>query len=159
MRLSTTPQGQGHRTVAAQIVADRLGCGIEDVEVLSELDTSVNAWSVASGNYSSRFSGVGAGAVAPAADRLAAKIAAIREHVGEDVSLRRVAGVCHWNPESLPEGMEPGLAVTAFFAAPYLEPPDADDRVVVVGGARLPRRRLRRRGRSRDRARFACSTT
>src|SRR6202022_1412416 len=46
VRLSTTPQGQGHRTVAAQIVADRLGCGLEDVDVLSELDTSVNAWSV-----------------------------------------------------------------------------------------------------------------
>jgi len=129
VRLSTTPQGQGHRTVAAQIVADRLGCGLEDVEVLSELDTSVNAWSVASGNYSSRFSGVGAGAIAAAADKLAEKIAAIREHVGDDVSLRRVAGLCHWNPESLPAGMEPGLAVTAFFAAPYLEPPDGADMV------------------------------
>src|SRR5439155_15873566 len=36
VRLSTTPQGQGHRTVAAQIVADRLGCAFDDVEVLSE---------------------------------------------------------------------------------------------------------------------------
>jgi 2-furoyl-CoA dehydrogenase large subunit len=129
VRLSTTPQGQGHRTVAAQIVADRLGCAIEDIEVLSELDTSVNAWSVASGNYSSRFSGVGAGAVAAAADKLAAKIAAIRGHIGEEISLRRVAGLCHWNPESLPEGMEPGLAVTAFYAAPNLDPPDGEDMV------------------------------
>ena len=133
VRLSTTPQGQGHRTVAAQIVADRLGCALEDVEVLSELDTSVNAWSVASGNYSSRFSGVGAGAVAAAADRLAAKIAAIREHAGEDVSLRRVAGMCHWNPEGLPEGMEPGLGVTAYYAAPELDAPDEDDRVSSSG--------------------------
>jgi 2-furoyl-CoA dehydrogenase large subunit len=133
VRLSTTPQGQGHRTVAAQIVADRLGCALEDVEVISELDTSVNAWSVASGNYSSRFSGVGAGAVASAADRLADKIAAIRAHVGEDVSLRRVAGMCHWNPESLPDGMEPGLGVTSFYAAPGLDPPDADDRVSSSG--------------------------
>jgi 2-furoyl-CoA dehydrogenase large subunit len=129
VRLSTTPQGQGHRTVAAQIVADRLGCSIEEVEVISELDTSVNAWSVASGNYSSRFSGVGAAAVAKAADALASKIAAIREHVGEEISLRRAAGMCHWNPEGLPDGMEPGLAVTTFYAAPYLDPPDADDRV------------------------------
>jgi 2-furoyl-CoA dehydrogenase large subunit len=133
VRLSTTPQGQGHRTVAAQIVADRLGCALEDVEVISELDTSVNAWSVASGNYSSRFSAVGAGAVANAADRLADKIAAIRAHVGEDVSLRRVAGMCHWNPESLPDGMEPGLAVTSFYAAPGLDTPDADDRVSSSG--------------------------
>jgi 2-furoyl-CoA dehydrogenase large subunit len=133
VRLSTTPQGQGHRTVAAQIAADRLGCPLEDVEVLSELDTSVNAWSVASGNYSSRFSGVGAGAVAAAADRLAEKIAAIREHVGEDVSLRRVAGMCHWNPEGLPDGMEPGLGVTAYYAAPGLESPDEHDRVSSSG--------------------------
>ena len=129
VRLSTTPQGQGHRTVAAQIVADRLGVAPDEVEVLSELDTSVNAWTVASGNYSSRFSGVGAGAVAAAADKLAEKIAAIREHVGDEVSLRRVAGMCHWSPESLPEGMEAGLAAVAFCSAPNLEPPDVEDRV------------------------------
>jgi 2-furoyl-CoA dehydrogenase large subunit len=133
VRLSTTPQGQGHRTVAAQIVADRLGVAPEEVEVMSELDTSVNAWTVASGNYSSRFSGVGAGAVAAAADRLAGKIAAIREHVGEEISLRRVAGMCHWSPESLPEGMEAGLAAVAFYSAPNLEPPDVEDRVVSSG--------------------------
>ena len=129
VRLSTTPQGQGHRTVAAQIVADRLGVAPEEVEVLSELDTSVNAWTVASGNYSSRFSGVGAGAIAAAADKLAGKIAAIREHAGEELSLRRVAGMCHWSPESLPEGMEAGLTAVAFYSAPNLEPPDEDDRV------------------------------
>ncbi len=129
VRLSTTPQGQGHRTVAAQIVADRLGVAPADVEVLSELDTATNAWTVASGNYSSRFSGVGAGAVAAAADKLAEKIAAIREHVGEEISLRRVAGICHWNPESLPEDMEAGLGAVAYCSAPNLDPPDAEDRV------------------------------
>jgi 2-furoyl-CoA dehydrogenase large subunit len=129
VRLSTTPQGQGHRTVAAQIVADRLGVEPSQVDVLSELDTSTSAWTIASGNYSSRFAGVGAGAIAAAADRLAAKIAEIRTHLGEELSLRRVAGTAHWNPESLPTGMEPGLHATAYFAAPYLEPPDGDDRI------------------------------
>jgi 2-furoyl-CoA dehydrogenase large subunit len=129
VRISTTPQGQGHRTVAAQIVADKLGVEPEQVEVIGELDTSVNAWSVASGAYSSRFSGVGAGAIAAAADKIADKIAAIREHVGEEISLRRVAGMCHWNPESLPDGMEAGLAAVAFYSAPNLEPPDEGDRV------------------------------
>ena len=62
---------------------------------------------MASGNYSSRFSGVGAGAVALAAEKLAAKIAAIREHLGdESLSLRRVAGIAHWHPDALPPGME-----------------------------------------------------
>ena len=130
VRTATTPQGQGHRTVIAQVVADKLGVDPSDVDVLAEVDTSTSPWTIASGNYSSRFSGVGVGAVLAAADRLAAKIAAVRAHLGDEhASLRRVAGTVHWNPESLPPGMEPGLAVTAYYAAPNLLPPDADDAV------------------------------
>ena len=130
VQTATTPQGQGHRTVIAQVVADKLGVDPSDVDVLAEVDTSTSPWTIASGNYSSRFSGVGVGAVVAAADRLAAKIAAVRAHLGDEhASLRRVAGTVHWNPESLPPGMEPGLAVTAYYAAPNLLPPDADDAV------------------------------
>jgi 2-furoyl-CoA dehydrogenase large subunit len=97
---------------------------------VTELDTSTSAWTVASGNYSSRFSGVGAGAVHLAAQKLAAKVQAIRDHVGDGtISLRRVAGLAHWHPDALPEGMEPGLFETAFCAAPNLAAPDDDDRV------------------------------
>ena len=130
VRLGTTPQGQGHRTVCAQVVADELGCAPEDVTVHSELDTQTTPWTVASGNYSSRFSGVGVGAVQLAARRIRAKVDAIRAHVGDpELSLRRVAGMAHWNPESLPEGMDPGLTSVAFWAAPNLDPPDDEDRV------------------------------
>jgi 2-furoyl-CoA dehydrogenase large subunit len=130
VRTATTPQGQGHRTVIAQVVADRLGVEPDEVEVMTEVDTSTSPWTIASGNYSSRFSGVGVGAVAAAADRLAEKIDAIRAHLGDaTASLRRVAGTVHWNPEALPTGMEPGLAVTAYYAAPNLLPPDAADAV------------------------------
>ncbi|MDE0653402.1 MAG: xanthine dehydrogenase family protein molybdopterin-binding subunit [bacterium] len=149
VRLSTVPQGQGHRTVAAQVAAEVLGLRPADVEVQSEMDTHVNAWTVSSGNYSSRFAGIGAAAVAEAAGRLAEKLRAIAGDelecapddielrdgqarvVGQPdrgVSLRRLAGAAHWNPESLPEGLEPGLAVTAFVSAPNLDPPnDADE--------------------------------
>ena len=130
VRTATTPQGQGHRTVIAQVVADRLGVEPAAVDVLTDVDTATSPWTIASGNYSSRFSGVGVGAAAAAADRLAEKIATIREHLGDETaSLRRVAGTVHWNPEALPTGMEPGLAVTAYYAAPNLLPPDAEDRV------------------------------
>ena len=78
VRIGTTPQGQGHRTVAAQVVADALGVGPEDVEVLTDIDTSTSAWSVASGNYSSRFSGVGAAAVHLAALKVGGKAAGDR---------------------------------------------------------------------------------
>jgi 2-furoyl-CoA dehydrogenase large subunit len=130
VRVGTTPQGQGHATVCAQIVADALGVEPAAVEVLTEMDTSTSGWTVASGNYSSRFSGVGAGAVYLAAQKLAAKMQAIRDHLGDDsLSLRRVAGIAHWNPDALPPGMEPGLHETAYCAAPNLAPPDEDDRV------------------------------
>jgi len=134
VRVATTPQGQGHRTVCAQVVADELGVSPEDVEVLAEMDTATVPWTVASGNYSSRFSGVGVGAVQQAARRLREKIDAIRDHLGDaELSLRRVAGTAHWNPEALPAGMEPGLTATAFWAAPNLDPPDSEDRVASSG--------------------------
>jgi 2-furoyl-CoA dehydrogenase large subunit len=130
VQLPTTPQGQGHRTVVAQVVADRLAVEPSEVEVLTASDTSTFPWTVASGNYSSRFSGVGVGAAALAADKLARKIDEIRDHLGDDsLSLRRVAGTAHWNPEGLPPGMEPGLHATAYFAAPNLDPPDDRERV------------------------------
>ncbi len=134
VRLSTTPQGQGHRTVCAQVVADELGVRPEEVRVLSEADTAAVPWTVASGNYSSRFSGVGVGAVREAARRVRVKLDAIREHLGDsELSLRRVAGTAHWNPQALPEGMEPGLTAVAYWAAPDLDPPDQEDRVASSG--------------------------
>jgi 2-furoyl-CoA dehydrogenase large subunit len=134
VRLGTTPQGQGHRTVCAQVVADELGCAPDDVTALSELDTASTPWTVGSGNYSSRFSGVGVGAVQAAARKVRAKLDAIRDHAGDpELSLRRAAGMAHWNPEALPAGMEPGLAAIAFCATPNLDPPDADDMVASSG--------------------------
>ena len=147
VRMATTPQGQGHKTVAAQVVADVLGVPPAEVDVLSEVDTGRDAWTVASGNYSSRFSGVGAGAVLRAAQKIAAKLRTIaaaqlgcepdevelrdgKAWNGErNLSLRRLAGVAHWHPDSLPPGVEPGLHETAYYAAPNLAAPDADDRV------------------------------
>ncbi|MGI9110909.1 MAG: xanthine dehydrogenase family protein molybdopterin-binding subunit [Gaiellaceae bacterium] len=147
VRIGTTPQGQGHRTVAAQVVADALGVLPEDVDVLTEIDTSTSAWSVASGNYSSRFAGVGAAAVHVAATKIAAKLRAIaagaldgdaadvvlrdgQAWLGDtSLSPRRLAGTPHWNPDVLPAGLEPGLYETAFYAPPNLAPPDAEDRI------------------------------
>jgi len=147
VRTATTPQGQGHKTVAAQVVADVLGVDPGEVDVISEVDTTTDAWTVASGNYSSRFSGVGAGAVLKAAEKVAGKLKAIaaaelgcepdgielregKAWNGEgNVSLRRLAGVAHWHPDALPPGLEPGLHETAYYAAPNLAPPDEDDHV------------------------------
>src|SRR5947207_5560239 len=57
--LGTTPQGQGHQTVVAQIVADELGLTPDDITVVDEMDTFTRIWSISSGTYSSRFGSVG----------------------------------------------------------------------------------------------------
>src|SRR5205814_1476021 len=50
-----TVQGQSHETVLAQIVAEQLGLAPDEIEVVLELDTAKDQWSIAAGTYSSRF--------------------------------------------------------------------------------------------------------
>ena len=77
LRITTTPQGQGHRTVAAQVAADVLGLEPEQIDVRTDADTAANPWTVSSGNYSSRFAVMGASAVQLAATRLAGRLRAL----------------------------------------------------------------------------------
>src|SRR5205807_8457399 len=151
-------QGQGHRTVAAQIVADALGVRLGDVTVHPGADTTARPFTVSAGNYSSRFAVTVAGAVHVAAVRLAERVRAIAAEMLEaapgdvelvdgaarvlgspdrSVSLRRVAGAAHWDPAGLPESEPPGpggpavegLALTATFSVPGLAAPAPDDTV------------------------------
>ena len=59
-----------HRLLS-QVVADVFGIAPTDVRVNTELDTAKDAWSIASGNYASRFAPAVAGTVKLAAERLA----------------------------------------------------------------------------------------
>jgi 2-furoyl-CoA dehydrogenase large subunit len=45
------------------------------------------------------------------------------------VTIRRVAGLAHWDPGSLPPGVEPLLTVTASFSSELARSPDRDDTV------------------------------
>jgi 2-furoyl-CoA dehydrogenase large subunit len=148
--LGTTPQGQGHQTVVAQIVADELGLTPADVTVVDEMDTLTRLWSISSGTYSSRFGSVGTSAVALTARKLRAKLTAYAAHLmatpahelefragavrhksgkGVAYSIKDLAGRAHWNTTSLPEGMEPGLQATAVFGFEVAQPVDDQDRV------------------------------
>jgi 2-furoyl-CoA dehydrogenase large subunit len=148
--LGTTPQGQGHQTVVAQIVADELGLTPADVTVVDEMDTLTRLWSISSGTYSSRFGSVGTSAVALTARKLKAKLTAYAAHLmevpvdqlefragavrpksgkGVSYSIKDLAGRAHWNTTSLPEGMEPGLQATAVFGFEVAQPVDDQDRV------------------------------
>jgi len=148
--LGTTPQGQGHQTIVSQIVADELGVTPEDVTVVDEMDTFTRVWSISSGTYSSRFGSVGTSAVALAARKLKRKLVEYGAHLmerssdevvfrdggvhvakgkGPSYSLKDLAGRAHWNTESLPDGMEPGLQATAVFGFEVSKAVDAEDRV------------------------------
>jgi 2-furoyl-CoA dehydrogenase large subunit len=147
---TTTPQGQGHRTVAAQIVADALGVSPADVEVHPGADTAARPFTVSSGNYSSRFAVTAASAVHLAATRLAQRlkviaarhlevesenielvdgVARVQKDPDRAVPLRRLAGTAHWDPAGLPEEVDSGLALTVTYSVPGLGPPDEADRV------------------------------
>ena len=73
LRIPTIPAGQGHETALAQIVADELGITPDDVEVVTTIDTSLNDWSITSGNYANRFSGADTTAAVLAARKMAEK--------------------------------------------------------------------------------------
>jgi 2-furoyl-CoA dehydrogenase large subunit len=150
MTADVTVQGQGHQTVLSQIVADRLGLDPADIAVTLEMDTGKDAWSIAAGTYSCRFSPGTAVAAHVAATRLRDKLAGVaakqlniladdiefadgkvrsRSNPDNALPFGRVAGTAHWSPVMLPDGMAPGLSETGVWSPPELEPPTADDRI------------------------------
>jgi CO/xanthine dehydrogenase Mo-binding subunit len=72
--LGTTPQGQGHETTAAQVVADILNCSVDDVHVRAGHDSYWNSHAGFSGTYASQFAVTGLSAVKGATEMLAAEI-------------------------------------------------------------------------------------
>jgi 2-furoyl-CoA dehydrogenase large subunit len=149
--VASTPAGQGHMTVCAQVVADVLGLSPQEIVVNVEFDTHKDAWSVAAGNYSSRFAGAVAGTVHLAAMRVRDKLARIvavqfgcepadvcfeggrifaRSAFERALPFARAASNApHWAPALLPPGEEPGLRETVFWTPENLGAPDERDRI------------------------------
>ncbi|MBI0539502.1 xanthine dehydrogenase family protein molybdopterin-binding subunit [Roseomonas sp. KE2513] len=150
VKVASVPQGQGHRTVLAQVVADALGLEPGAIRVLADVDTARDAWSIASGNYSSRFAPAVAGATKLAADRIAEKLkrvaagqlnvaagevdlangrAQARGNPENAVSFARVAAAAHWAPGTLPDGVDQTIRETVFWTPEQLIAPDDEDAV------------------------------
>src|SRR5262245_1857834 len=150
LRLCSTPNGQGHATVAAQIVADALGLKPEDIDVVTEVDTLTSAWSIASGNYANRFAAIVVGAIAQSAQKVAQRLrilaaqaleetpdrielvdglARVKEPSNKSIPLRKIAGAQAWNAVDLPPDMPAGIFEPTFLSPPSLASPDAQDRV------------------------------
>ena len=146
----SVPQGQGHQTALAQIFADQLGLDPRDIAVNLETDTQRDGWSIAAGNYSCRFAPAVASAAHVAATNMRGKLARIasqglnvaadrvefggrrvfaRDNPDNAISFHRVAGVAHWSPLSLPDGMAPGLNESVAWSAPELTPTTANDEI------------------------------
>ncbi|MEI5667788.1 molybdopterin cofactor-binding domain-containing protein [Bosea sp. CCNWLW174] len=150
VHVASTPQGQGHRTVLAQVVADIFGLPHRDIRVVADLDTGKDAWSIASGNYSSRFAAAVAGAAHLAATRLRDKLALIaadqlkaepgqigfaggavfaKGNPDKTIPFGRIAALCHWSPALLPDGVDQTIRETAFWTPPQLTAPSEGDEI------------------------------
>ena len=98
VRSGSSPHGQGHDTTFAQLAADRMGVGLEDVELRfgdsKEVPRGV-------GTFASRSVAMGGSAVVQAVDALKEKCAALA--AGRSMSLRELAEA------------EPGIRASARF--------------------------------------------
>ncbi|HEY1299053.1 MAG TPA: xanthine dehydrogenase family protein molybdopterin-binding subunit [Stellaceae bacterium] len=148
--IDSLPQGQGHRTVTARVVADVFGLDPAAVQVEATLDTGRDAWSIAAGNYSSRFAGAVAGAAHLAALNLKNRLARIAaaqlnlrpeelrfaggriyaaDNPENGVRFARAAAAGHWAPGALPEPDAAALRETVFWTPPGLDEPSATDEI------------------------------
>jgi aerobic carbon-monoxide dehydrogenase large subunit len=124
--------GQGHETTFAQVMADKFGIGIEDIEIVHG-DTSKILFGM--GTYGSRSIAVGGTAMVKAADKVIAKGKKIAAHLMEaaegDIEFKdgvfQVAGtdkkkafaeisLAAYVPHNYPhDKLEPGLNENAFY--------------------------------------------
>ena len=144
------PQGQGHETILTQVVADIFSINPDNIIVNTVLDTQKDPWSIAAGNYSSRFAGAVAGTTTIAANKLKkrlTKIASLKlnckssEIIFKDekvfdknnnenyVSFKRLAGVSHWSPGEIPDNLEQGLREVVFWSDEKIKPPNEKDEI------------------------------
>jgi 2-furoyl-CoA dehydrogenase large subunit len=148
--LGSVPQGQGHATVARDVVAARLGLPPDSVRPRVEMDTASTPWTITSGSYSSRFAPLVTSALIEAADEIARsiKIAAgvlldaspddleladgqvrVKTDTTRTVAFRHAAGLIHWDPGSLPPGTRARSHAEAAFTPPEATAATADDQI------------------------------
>jgi carbon-monoxide dehydrogenase large subunit len=132
--LGTGSHGQSLETTIPQVVADHLGCDIDDVVLRQGSETPFGA-----GTGGSRSAVIAGGAAQSAATTLREKIVALAAHLLEaapedlevvhsvvsvrgtparSVSFVELAAAAYLNPTGLPPGIDPGLEATSRFQPP-----------------------------------------
>ncbi|WP_404933785.1 xanthine dehydrogenase family protein molybdopterin-binding subunit [Nitratireductor sp. L15S-10] len=123
--------GQGHETTFAQVVAERFGLPIDNIQIVHG-DTDKVQFGM--GTYGSRSGPVGMSAIVKALDKVEAKVRKIAAHVlevseddlviengevkvaGTDRAMAwHEVGLAAYTAHNLPAGMEPGLKEGAFY--------------------------------------------
>lgn len=131
-RIGASPHGQGLETSLAQLLADELGVEPQQVSVVhGDTDTAPYGW----GTFASRSMVIAGGAVKLAAERLRDRLAELAAHeleaspadirladgsatvAGTDIGIpiSSIARTAYHSRPRLPEGVEPGLVVTATY--------------------------------------------
>jgi carbon-monoxide dehydrogenase large subunit len=123
--------GQGHETTFAQVVADRMGIPLEDVDIVHGDSDSV---AFGMGTYGSRSLAVGGSAIVKSIDKVLEKGAKIAAHMleanpddldfaegkwtvkGTDKSVAfGDVSLTAYVPHNYPEGLEPGMDFSSFY--------------------------------------------
>jgi 2-furoyl-CoA dehydrogenase large subunit len=97
--LGSAPQGQGHETVSAQVVADVLGIGPDMVTVKTGFDSAWNTHAGLSGTIASQFVVTGLSAVHGAAQKLKAELLKLAAYALEAPESELELGVGEMGPQ------------------------------------------------------------
>ncbi len=140
--LGTAPQGQGHETTSAQVVADLIGCSPDDVTVRVGHDSYWNTHAGFSGTYASQFAVTGLGAVKGAAEDLARQMKKLASMVfgcsPDDIELVDKQARIKGNPEAALPFMAMGAIVNAGNAGFPEDPPPLNARYVFRPDFQVP---------------------
>ncbi|HKZ50385.1 MAG TPA: xanthine dehydrogenase family protein molybdopterin-binding subunit [Dehalococcoidia bacterium] len=147
--LGSVPQGQGHETVAAQIVADELGCHPDDITVLTGFDSATHPYTDSSGTYGDRFATAAVGAILGASRQVREKLLAtaahlleagpheleiengvvyVREAPEKAMAIDKIAFLAH--NRSFPQHIDTSLEATYTYQVPFFQEPDPDYRSI-----------------------------
>jgi 2-furoyl-CoA dehydrogenase large subunit len=132
--LGTTPQGQSHETAASQVVADILGCDVDNVQVRAGHDSYWNSHAGFSGTYASQFAVTGLGAVKGATEELASQMKTLTSMVfqcsADDIELVDGFARMKGNPEAALPFMALGAIPNMNNAGFPIDPPPMNARYV-----------------------------
>lgn len=131
------PQGQGHESANAQIVADALDMPYEDIEVTRGYDSWRDASTPFSITAGSRWTVMGTGSLLGAARLVREKVLKIASYMlnstdleinngritdtatGKTITVKDVARLAYLDLDKLPPGVEPGLEAKYVYTAKF----------------------------------------